>query len=67
MARKWDDPVVEEVRDRGRSYTEHFGHDVRAIMEDLRKHQREHPERYVSQLTVVPEKTDRDKTDHRDT
>jgi hypothetical protein len=27
-------------------------------MEDLRRHQREHPERYVSQVTVVPGPTE---------
>jgi len=55
MPTRWTDPVVEEVRLRGRSYTERFGHNIHAIMEDLRRHQREHPERYVSQITVVPE------------
>jgi uncharacterized protein YecA (UPF0149 family) len=53
MPRQWIDPVVEEVRERGRSYTKRFEHDIHAIMEDLRKHQREHPEKYVSQITVV--------------
>lgn len=57
MSSHWVDPVVEEVRERGRAYTTRFGHDVRAIMEDLRKHQRENPERYVSQVTVVPART----------
>jgi hypothetical protein len=55
MSTRWTDPVVEEVRQRGRAYTERFGHNIHAIMEDLRRHQREHPERYVSQITVVPE------------
>jgi len=55
MSTGWTDPVVEEVRRRGRAYTERFGHDIHAIMEDLRRHQREHPERYVTQITVVPE------------
>lgn len=55
MATGWVDPVVEEVRARGRAYTERFRHDIHAIMEDLRRDQREHPERYVSQVTVVPE------------
>jgi hypothetical protein len=54
VAAKWEDPVVEEVRQRGRAYTERLGNDIHAIAEDLRKHQREHPERYVSQITVVP-------------
>lgn len=53
MATGWVDPVVEEVRARGNAYTERLGHDTHAIMEDLRRDQREHPERYVSQVTVV--------------
>ena len=54
MISRWTDPVVEDVRDRGHACTERFGHDIHAIMEDLRKHQRENPERYVSHVTVVP-------------
>jgi len=54
MAKRWSDPLVEEVRQRGRAYTERLGHDIHAIMEDLRRHQREHPARYVSRVTVVP-------------
>jgi hypothetical protein len=53
MATTWTDPVVEEVRARGRAYTDRFEHDVHAIMEDLRRHQKENPERYVSQVTVI--------------
>ena len=56
MSSSWKDPVVEEVRTRGRAYTARFNHDVHAIMEDLRKHQREHPELYVSQITIVNER-----------
>jgi len=57
MAIGWVDPVVEEVRARGRAYTERFRHDTHAIMEDLRRDQRENPERYVSQITVVRRST----------
>lgn len=53
MATGWVDPVVEEVRARGNAYTGRLGHDTHAIMEDLRRDQREHPENYVSQVTVV--------------
>ena len=49
------DPLVEEVRARGSAYMERLGHNTKAVLADLEKHQREHPERYVSQLTVVPE------------
>ena len=53
MAHQWIDPVVEEVRERGRAYTKRFNNDIKAIMEDLRKLEKENPEKYVSQLTVV--------------
>jgi hypothetical protein len=48
MPHVWTAPVVEEVRERGRAYTDRSRHDIAAIMEDLRRHQRDHPERYVS-------------------
>ena len=53
MTAAWVDPVVEEVRARGRAYTERFRHDIHAIMEDLRRDQRENPEQYVFQITAV--------------
>jgi len=48
------DPLVEEVRARGAAYTGRLGHDPEAVLADLDKHLREHPEHYVSQTTVVP-------------
>lgn len=51
------DPLVEEVRARGAAYMDRLGHDAKAVLADLEKHRSEHPERYVSQLTVVPEVT----------
>jgi hypothetical protein len=53
---EWFDPVVEEVRERGRKYFERLGNDTHAVMEDMRKHQREHPERYVSLEEVMKRK-----------
>lgn len=54
MARgHWFDPVVEEVRERGRVYTARFGNEIHAIFEDLRRHQHDHPERYVSKVSTV--------------
>lgn len=53
MQNPWKDPVVEEVRDRGRDYVARHGNSIHRVFEDLREHQREHLERYVSQLTVV--------------
>lgn len=58
MSKAWPDPLVEEVRRRGQAYTQRFGNDIHAIMEDLRKHKRENPDHYVSQITVVPGEED---------
>jgi hypothetical protein len=55
MDHAWKDPVVEETRERGRSYTKRLGDDVHRIFEDLRQHQREHEDRYVTPVTAVPE------------
>lgn len=53
MQSAWKDPVVEETRERGRAYTQRLGGDIHRIFEDLRCHQSERPERYVTQVTVV--------------
>lgn len=56
MPHHWVDPVVEEVRERGRRFTARFGNDIHRIMEELRRREREHPERCVHQITIVPGK-----------
>lgn len=43
-----DDPVVDEVRRIRHAYAKRFGFDVRAIVADLRKKERAHPDRLVS-------------------
>jgi len=57
MKEKPSDPLVEEVRARGTAYTARFSHDPTRILEDLRKHERQNATRYVSQATVVRERT----------
>ncbi|MBI4871526.1 MAG: hypothetical protein HY814_08160 [Candidatus Riflebacteria bacterium] len=47
------DPVVEEVRERGRRWTARLGHDPRRIVEALQEEAALHPERYVSEIRVV--------------
>ena len=58
MKHHWNDPVVEEVRERGRQLTTRFDNDVRQIAEYLRQREREYlqqcPELYVSQIRVLP-------------
>ncbi len=43
-----DDPIVEEVRRVREEYARQFGFDLRAMAEDLPKHEQEHPERLVA-------------------
>ena len=43
-----DDPIVEEVRRIRERYAGRFGFDLRAMAEDLRKKEQEHPELLVS-------------------
>jgi uncharacterized protein (UPF0335 family) len=40
-----DDPVVDEVRRIRYAYAKQFGFDVRAMVADLRKKERAHPDR----------------------
>jgi len=58
MLNQWFDPVVEEVRERGHSYTNHLGNNIHSIMENLIEHQKQNSDKYVSQVTVVKECSD---------
>ena len=49
------DPVVEEVRERGRLLTQRFINDPKRLFEQLRQLAQQHPEKMVSQLRVVAE------------
>ena len=42
------DPIGEEVRRARQAYAEQFGFDVRAMADDLRKKEQQHPDRLVS-------------------
>lgn len=43
-----NDPIVEEIRRYREEYAKQFNYDIRAMVEDLRKREQEHPERMVS-------------------
>ena len=43
-----DDPIVEEVRRLRQEYAKQLGYELHAMAEDLRRWEREHPERLVS-------------------
>ena len=45
--------VVREVRDRAMKIDERFDHDLHKYCEYLRQQERRHPDRIVSQITVV--------------
>ena len=42
------DPIVDQVRCARREYAAQFDFDLRALAEDLRKREQQHPERVVS-------------------
>jgi len=43
-----DDPIVAEVRRARQDYARKFGYNLDAIVDDLRRKERNHPERLVS-------------------
>ncbi len=47
------DPVVEEVRERGRILTQRFNNDPKKLFELLRQLSKKHPEKMVGQLKIV--------------
>ena len=49
----WKDPIVEEVRKAGDAYFAQFDYDLKRVFEDLKKRERQHPERMV---TLKPRK-----------
>jgi hypothetical protein len=42
-----EDPLLDEVRAAKREVSERYGHDVRALCDQLRREQEAHPERLV--------------------
>lgn len=53
----FEDPVVEEVRARGRVLTERYDNDPRRIMDLLRQYTDEHADQAVDQIRIVKSKT----------
>jgi hypothetical protein len=51
------DPVVEEVRARGRALTARYGNDPKSLLRALAERARTHPEGVVDTVKVVPEGT----------
>jgi hypothetical protein len=49
------DPVVEEVRARGRALTARHGNDPEKLLQALTNHVRKHPENLVDTIKIVPE------------
>ena len=52
---KYYDPVVEEVRARGRQLTSRYGNDPKKIMAMLRERSKAYTDKQVSQVRVVAE------------
>lgn len=48
-----DSPIVQEVRERAMRAEERFDYDLHKYCEHLRQQEQQHPERIVSQITVV--------------
>ena len=57
MGKSFQDPVVEEVRKRGQKYTERFQNDIKRICEDLKKAEKKHSDKIVSEIVVIPKKS----------
>jgi len=52
---QYPDPLVEEVRERGRRLTSRYDNDPKRIMEAQRDRFRARPEKFVSQIRVIHE------------
>jgi hypothetical protein len=48
------DPIVEEVRERRRKLTQRFDNDPSKIIAELLRMARQHPEKMVGQIRIVP-------------
>ncbi len=53
---RWKDPIVEEVRKAGEAYAAQFDYDLKRMFEDLKKREREHPERLAKLKPLKPRK-----------
>lgn len=43
-----DDPIVDEIRRIRQAYAKRFSFDIRAMVDDLRRKEQDHPDRLVS-------------------
>ena len=52
---EWLDPVVEEVRERGRAFTARFDNDPKKILDEIRRLENDDPDKskYVSEIKIV--------------
>jgi hypothetical protein len=54
----WIDPIVEEIRESSKNWSDQFGGDLHAMCEDLRRRERESGRVYISlpprKPTLVP-------------
>jgi hypothetical protein len=55
-----EDPVVEEVRARGRALTQRHGNDPAALMCLLRERATAHPQGIVDTISIVPSERESD-------
>ena len=54
-SKEWFDPVVEETRERGRTFTARFDNDPKKILNELRRIEKKDPRKskYVSEVKVI--------------
>ena len=53
---KWNDEIVEEVRQAREAYAERFGYDLKRIFEDLKKKEEENPAPRANLEPMKPQK-----------
>jgi hypothetical protein len=53
---KWNDEIVEEVRQAREAYAERFGYDLKRIFEDLKKKEEENPAPRANLEPLKPQK-----------
>ena len=51
----WTDEIVEETRQAREQYAAQFNYDLEAIYRDLKKHEEQSPEKFVSLPSKQPE------------
>ena len=51
----WNDEIVEATRQAREEYAAKFNHDLDAIYRDLKKQEKQNPEKFVSRPSNAPE------------